>query len=419
MSKSSCCRDHFDGSGSGFTNYYAPRYAGHQRYNIASSNGGYLDACRFVRVDGYYRPLPDWNLVKVIVVTKDFLVRTENQQSYQNYIQYVVKSYVDWQKNTLNWPAEVAQQGAAAPLPPLNISEFVDWLPANATVNGDTTTGITVNTGSHQLIARGIYVDILDPTYLAGIDTSVTGYLAKVPFQDINLTMLAEWSMIPLSGQLGGLVSDYAVVSNEPVKTILDTDNYYFGKYSRGALNAKKSTKDTNQELQNVKVKATVYQGNSGVTATLVSSRDQKYALSSELAVKIDTGAAAQPLLTVTGKIECLVRTSNNDRAPKACDNNDYNKLSISPQISLGSGCKINVPTSTSQIATYSCTAAQNSTLTVNFSHSGNNPTFQFNPVASLNISMTPPANGDLTFTGPCIMLVDNGVTNAATCTGP
>ena len=209
-------------------------------------------------------------------------------------------------------------------------------------------------------------------------------------------------------------MSDYAVVSNEPVKTILDTDNYYYGKYSRGALNAKKSTKNANQELQSVKVKATVYQGNSGVTATLVSSRDQMYAIGSELAVTIDTGAVAQPLLTVTGKIECLVRTANNNRAPKACDNNDYNKLSVSPQISSGQGCKINVPTSTSQIATYSCTAAQNSTLAVNFSHSGNNPTFQFNPVASLNISMTPPANGDLTFTGPCIMLVDNGVTNAA-----
>lgn len=417
MSKSSCCRDHFDGSGSSFANYYAPRYAGHQRDNIAAGNGLYLDACRFVRLDGFYRPLPDWNLVKVVVTSKDFLVKTKNQLSYQNYIQYVVKAYVDWQKQTLKWPTGVAQQGAAAPLPPLDISEFADWLATNATVGGDTTTGITINTGTHQLIARGIYVDILDPAYLAKINTSVSGYLAKVPFQDINLTMLAEWTMTPLSGQLDGVVTDYAAVSNEPINTILDTDNYYFGKYSRGDLNAKNSTKNTNQELQSVKVKATVYQGNSGVTATLVSSRDQQYAISSELGVKIDTGAVAQPPLTVTGKIQCLIRTANNDRTPKACADNDYNKLSISPQISLGMGCTINAPTSAGQIATYSCTAAQDSTLVVNFSHSGTNPTFQFNPTTSLSIPMTPPLSGDLTFSGPCILLVDNGVTNAANLT--
>ena len=65
-----------------------------------------------------------------------------------------------------------------------------------------------MSTGTAQLIARGIYVDVLSPTYLAALDLTSQDLLARVPFQDINLTMLAEWSLVPLSGQLTGSVSD-------------------------------------------------------------------------------------------------------------------------------------------------------------------------------------------------------------------
>ena len=408
----SCCKDHFDGSGGSFTSYYAPLNTSRQRYNSALSvaaSGAYVDACRFVRLDGYYRPLPDWNLVKVIVTTSDFLAKAANQVSYQNYIQYVVKTYIDWQKQTLNWTSTPT---ATAPA----ISDFSTWLqtPANVAPGGDAVTEITINTGTRQLIARGIYVDILNPTYLTGIDTNVTGYLAKVPFQDINLTMLAEWSMTPLNGQLTGAATDYATVSNEPVDTIVDLNNYYFGSYSRGYLAAKKSTKDSSQVLQSVKVKATVYQGNSGVTATLISPSDQSLALSTELAVKIDTGVVTQPLLTVTGKVECLEKTKNNDPTPKACKKNVFSSLSIGTSTS-GATCHVDAPSSDNQTAIYTCTAAQNSTLVVNFSYSGNNTTFLLKP-SSLSIPMTPPASGQV-ISGPCTLLVDNGVTNAANLT--
>jgi len=407
----SCCKDHFDGSGGSFTSYYAPLNTSRQRYNSSLSlagSGSYIDACRFVRLDGYYRPLPDWNLVKVIVTTSDFLAKPANQVSYQNYIQYVVKTYIDWQKQTLNWTSSTT---AAAP----TISEFDAWLqtPANVAAGGDASTGITVSTGTRQLIARGIYVDILNPAYLTGIDTSVTGYLAKVPFQDINLTMLAEWSMTPLSGQLTGAVTDYAAISNEPVDTIVDLNNYYFGSYSRGYLATKKSTKDASQNLQAVKVKATVYQGNSGITATLISPQDQSKALSTELTVKIDSGTVAQPLLTVTGKVQCLEKTKNNDPTPIACKKNVFNNLSMNTSTS-GATCQIDKPSSDNQTAIYTCSAAQNSTLVVNFSYSGNT-TFILKP-SSLSIPMTPPASGQV-ISGPCTLLVDNGVTNAANLT--
>ncbi|MFM5819270.1 prepilin-type N-terminal cleavage/methylation domain-containing protein [Aeromonas sanarellii] len=407
----SCCKDHFDGAGSTFTNYYAPLNTSRQRYDgslTAVTGGDYVDACRFVRIDGYYRPLPDWNLVKVVVVTSDFLAKAANQVSYQNYIQYVVKTYIDWQKQTLSW---TSNQTATPPA----ITEFADWLatPSNVAAGGDATTAITLNTGTRQLIARGIYVDILDPVYLAGIDTSVTGYLVKVPFQDINLTMLAEWSMTPLSGQLTGVVTDYATVTNEPVDTIVDLNNYYFGSYSRGYLTAKKTTQDSSLVLQSVKVKATVYQGNSGVTATLISPWDQSLALSTELSLKVDSTVVAQPMLTVTGRVQCLEQTSNKNPAPIACNKDYFKNLNIYPS----SSCRIDEPASTNQVGIYVCSAEQNSTLVVSFSHPGSgNINFLVRP-NTLSIPMIPPADGSQVISGPCILLVDNGVTNAANLT--
>ncbi|WP_412841356.1 type IV pilus modification PilV family protein, partial [Aeromonas dhakensis] len=298
----SCCKNHFDGSGSSFDQFYSPLHTNRQRYNssLTSVNSGdYVDACRFVRLDGYYRPLPEWNLIKVVVASADFLAKTANQTSYQNYIKYVVTTYITWQKNTLNWTANPTAT-------PPTITEFADWLPANAAAGGDTTTKVTMSTGTAQLIARGIYVDVLSPTYLAALDLTSQDLLARVPFQDINLTMLAEWSLVPLSGQLTGSVSDYVGVTNETVKTVVDLNNYYFGSYSRGYLSAKKSTKDASNVLQSASIKVTAYQGNSGITASLISPVDQSEAKSASMPVAIDTSAQTVPTLTVSGRIECL-----------------------------------------------------------------------------------------------------------------
>ncbi len=422
-----CCQHHFDGTDSSFTSYYGPLNTNRKRYDSSLTqviSGSYIDACRFVRLDGYYSPMPDWNLVKVIVTTSDFLAKSANQVSYENYIKYVVKVYIDWQKQTLNWTPSPT---ATAPM----ITEFDVWLktPSNVAPGGDNTTGITVNTGTRQLIARGIYVDILNPTYLTGIDTSATDYLAKVPFQDINLTMLAEWSIPQLNDYsplepipavtpvapplivLAGVATNYATVTNEPIDTMIDLNNYYFGKYSRGYLYAKQVTKDTKGNLQSVKVKATVYQGNSGITASLVSSMDRDNALSGELLVAIDGSVATQPLLTVTGKIECLEKTNSNNPAPKACHNGVFNDPPTTA--TSGASCSIQKPQGNSDVAMYSCTAPQGSTLVVNFPI----PTgFQINPSGSLSISMVPPASGQVV-NGPCRLMVESGVTNAANLT--
>ncbi|MBL0457597.1 prepilin-type N-terminal cleavage/methylation domain-containing protein [Aeromonas enteropelogenes] len=409
----SCCKDHFDGSGSSFDQFYSPLHTSRQRYSSSLSSvnsGNYVDACRFVRLDGYYRPLPDWNLIKVIVTSADFLAKAENQTSYQNYIKYVVTTYVTWQKNTLSWTSNPT---ATAP----SIIEFADWLPANAAAGGDTSTKITMNTGTAQLIARGIYVDVLSPDNLAKLDLTSQDLLARIPFQDINLTMLAEWSLVPLNGQLTGSTSDYVGVTNEAVKTVVDLSNYYFGSYSRGYLSAKKSTKDASNVLQSASIKVTAYQGNSGITASLISPVDQSEAKSATMPVAIDTSSQTVPTLTVSGRIECLEQGNGQNSAPESCKANTFSGLTVTTT-TTGATCRIDVPKTNNQPATYVCSAAQNSNLVVNLSYSAQgNKTYLLKP-ASLSIAMTPPASGQV-ITGPCALLVDNGVTNAAnlTCT--
>ena len=409
----SCCKDHFDGSGSSFSNFYAPLNTSRVRYNSslnAVTNGKYVDACRFVRLDGYYRPLPDWNLVKVVVTTADFLAKPANQASYQKYIKYVVKTYIDWQKSTLKWV-----KGASATLP--TISDFSAWLATNAEAGGDTATGITVSTGTAQLIARGIYVDLLDPVYLANIDTSSVDYLTKIPFQDINLTMLAEWSMGPLT-LLTGNATDYVAVTNEAVKTVVDLNNYYFGSYSRGYMTAKKSTKDSNQVLRDVTVRVTAYQGNSGITASLISARDQSLALTADMLVKVDAAQQTVPTIKVSGRIQCLERgKGNNNPPPEACGKNSFSNLSISTPNS-GATCRIDYPQANNQPAAYLCEAPENSTLVINLSYTNQgSTTFMLQP-SSFSVQMTPQSNNQV-LSGPCSLLVDNGVTNATslTCT--
>lgn len=408
MSKSSCCRDHYDGTGSDFLNYYAPLNTGRRPDldNIKNGNGSYLDACRFVRLDGYYRPVPDWNLVKVIVTSKDFLTKPSNQASYQKYINYVVGAYIDWQKNTLRWPSGKTAE------PPV-IYNFEDWLSIGANASGgDVSTGVNLSSGTAQLIARGIYIDILDPTYLAGIDKNAIDYLAKVPLQDINLTMLAEWSMVPLSGNLR--VSDYAEVANDPVKDIPDFTVDYYGKYNKGLLQINKPANGLTEDL---KVKVSVYPGNSGVTATAVLPNDINKVMSAELKVNSKTtggGGTTPPIeITVTGKIECVEKKSNNNSSPIPCGNNKVftNVTPFPLTIEPSSACSINRPSNGSnQVVTYTCKANQGTPLTVTPKYSGTQ-TFNFTP-QSVNLDMT-----TSTTSGPCFMMVEAGVTSTSPLT--
>ncbi|MGL5948008.1 MAG: type IV pilus modification PilV family protein, partial [Aeromonas sp.] len=400
-----CCSDHFDGGQNRFEDFYAPLNTARKRYdrNLAVANSGaYIDACRFIRLDGLYQPAPDWNLIKVVVMSSDFLAKPANVASYQNYLAYVVKTYIDWQQQTLRWSSNPTASEPA-------ISDFATWLatPSNVAAGGDSNTQISMTIGSQQFIARGIYVDILAPTYLANLDTSQSDYLARVPFQEINLTMLANWSISGSSAPLTGNLTDYASVANEPISTIVDLNNYYFGTYRRGFFTGKQASKDSNNQLQAIYVQAEVYQGNSGVSASLISPRDKTLAKTAQLSVRIDSSGGPTPQVTVSGKVQCLTVTSPKDTSPAACSKNDYAALTLATTTS-GATCVLNRPSANNQTATYTCSAASGSQLVLNFSYSKTG--WRLAP-AGLSISMTPPANSQA-IDGPCALLVQNSVTN-------
>lgn len=133
--------------------------------------------------------------------------------------------------------------------------------------------------------------------------------------------------------------------------------------------------------------------------------------------VAIDTSSQTVPTITVSGRIECLEKGNGNNTDPVSCNKNTFNGLSVTTT-TTGATCRIDKPQANNQPATYVCTAAQNSSLVVSFSYSAQgNTTYLLKP-ASLSIAMTPPASGQV-ITGPCGLLVDNGVTNASslTCT--
>ncbi|MGU5595991.1 hypothetical protein ACV1C6_22095, partial [Aeromonas sanarellii] len=111
-----------------------------------------------------------------------------NLAHYQAYTTYVVKEHAKWQKmafsgkNDSNWSATNSSPA---------IKDFNTWLRDNQT--GITTTlSIGVNK-TKQLISRGIYVDIMSPSYLENEvfrNGATEPDLAKIPFQDVNMTLL-------------------------------------------------------------------------------------------------------------------------------------------------------------------------------------------------------------------------------------
>jgi hypothetical protein len=82
-----------------------------------------------------------------------------------------------------------------------------------------------------QLLARGVYVDkvystprAIDTDYYGGIVAGTTG-LEKIPFSEVNLTLLASWASSNPS---------VVTVTNESIKDITSATSDYYGVYNRG-----------------------------------------------------------------------------------------------------------------------------------------------------------------------------------------
>ena len=207
-----CCWNHHDADISG--NVYDPTLASsaytgggdHKHYdsdgNLASSDGDvYVEACRFKRVEGLLHLWRDWRLQTVTVVPGAYL--TNNLSSYQGYIGNYIDAYID---NT----GQVTGVAKPSNTSPTESGVFAENLPQS---------------GSSQLLARGLYIDAVDDSdYFSDLQSlAAAGETVrdKVPFYEFNVTKLANWisgagGVITQEGMDGGNGSWAVLRGTEP-----------------------------------------------------------------------------------------------------------------------------------------------------------------------------------------------------------
>ncbi|GGD66390.1 type IV pilus modification PilV family protein [Lacimicrobium alkaliphilum] len=241
-----CCRDHHDTADMVVNeqHYRAEEGTPHKHYesdgkggfSMASALGDqYNEVCRFRRVDGLFQIYPDWQLLDIIAFDDQYLLDASNLEKYTDYTEALISRHI---------------QGLAAPARPNDRN-------------------ISVVPGGYQMIARGIYLDRMKTEHrqqvLEVILSGEKNWKALAPFYDINLTLLANWSVQS---------PDVATVTHQDIQSLVDPDNDYYGTYSRGRIEA----------LQDGATKVIVrsYPFNSGITGVeAVSPKEAE-------AVKVD-----------------------------------------------------------------------------------------------------------------------------------
>ncbi len=254
-----CCKDHHDSQVPGVTTPTTALFdpdrpdtdyhtgGDHKHYyfsNAASPNLGlvevaqssgnnYLEACRFLRVDGIYRIMQDWRLSAVTVLPQDnYLQVADKLTAYQSYIEGVVKG-------------QAKTDGGA------------DTSLGAAPTDRDLT---NLSAGYRQLLARGIYVDRVysasqprtkDDAYYTGVINETIG-INSIPFNEVNVTLLANWFSSNTS---------VATVANDDILDITAASSDYYGVYNRGRVNVLSGSGN------NSDITAYMLPSNSGLTA--------------------------------------------------------------------------------------------------------------------------------------------------------
>lgn len=185
-----CCKSHFDGPNNEFSHWYDVIKA---KAGAHIHESTYKEACRMVRIDGFLKVVNDWNLVVLNVFRDDYLNNSDNLQYYQDYIKEVAV------ENLKNQVADLSNYSVPY-TDPMSFKEYLEdrGLPAQDYYLA----GATGHKA--QLIARGIYVDMLSANYRQAVqdkmpqDTSLSNLIYEVliryaPFTERNLTELVEW----------------------------------------------------------------------------------------------------------------------------------------------------------------------------------------------------------------------------------
>lgn len=216
----SCCRDHRDPSSGETGAKFDPWRTTHNHYKVDANtgllgsvvtSGTYDEACRLIRVDGFFRVAADFRSDHMGILETNnsgtLTDKIENNRPYApkaaaktNYQNFVLK-YLDdrFSANTAynyNYPSYSVAASSLESAYSLNNPAEID-----VTVEADAATN-----DAKWLHSRGLYVDYIEPEALDIIkkyqtdcaDKSTqllrnTCVLPFVPFTSINVTELADW----------------------------------------------------------------------------------------------------------------------------------------------------------------------------------------------------------------------------------
>jgi prepilin-type N-terminal cleavage/methylation domain-containing protein len=240
-----CCQDHHDGGNSAddhldtaVNQYYpfrpvadynvgGPFDGDHKHYNRVQQGNNlpalveavaageiYLEACKLVRRDGFFRVAQDFRQEDLHIFPADFLDDPAEVMTYSDYVTAAVDAFEaatapDYEPNPPCIGAPGCEMeptyGAAYPVP-LQAGEFPTWTPLPLG-------GID----RQQLRSRGVYIDYLSYDMREVVDclrvggdeesckegdveldrTMSTNVLEIVPFFDVQLTWLFRWNETP------------------------------------------------------------------------------------------------------------------------------------------------------------------------------------------------------------------------------
>ena len=338
-----CCRDHHDGGGSGsepdpgiilydpsrLVGEYVSDGGDHKHYSrasggsavlpVASAGDDYVEACRFIRVDGFFRLAQDFRLEGINSFPEDFLITSGEVTDYSNFVTGEVynkdiasRNYTSSASPYVNAAIGIGNGYHADASPPMVVPPDRTPLEETPIPAGDLTfdyTNLPTSTGAtfQQLRSRSIYIDYLSLD-LRNVITCIeeaadeaaamecesgdvkldqsgsVNVLELIPFFELQTTFLSDWAKND-SGDVG------FSVTNEPV----ETNN----THTRG-----RATKLT--DLGDDVVTAIANRGVSGLTATDPINNNTGYLLSGqgEIRVIVSAGNPETPSgRTITGTI--------------------------------------------------------------------------------------------------------------------
>jgi len=240
-----CCRDHHDGgtgandiaADPGLSRYDPFRLADdyhttgaflgdHKHYNrdrtgalvLAASDGDrYVEACRFVRKDGFFRVAQNLRQEGLNAFPADYLDDSAEVGDYSDYVTAAVSAYEAAMGSTDGY-----EQTPPLLTAPQNMSPAVVFPASSIATATQMRDGYVTQ---QQLRSRGVYLDYMSDDLRAKINCldaggtgpacdvpDVTSALEIIPFYDVQLTWLARWNETPNNNPID--VSNEAIADN-------------------------------------------------------------------------------------------------------------------------------------------------------------------------------------------------------------